>query len=44
MYYVIDLRQDPPQKVLEAQFETMAECCEWIDANGDVSIYSVVEE
>jgi len=44
MYYVIDLRYDPPQKVQEAQFQTAEECFEWIDANGDVSIYSVMEE
>jgi hypothetical protein len=44
MYYVVDLRQDPPHKVEEAQFQTIEECCEWIDENGDVSIYTIEEE
>jgi hypothetical protein len=44
MYYVIDLRQDPPQRVPDVKFETLKECCEWIDLNGDVSIYTIEED
>jgi len=44
MYYIIDLRYDPPQRVPDVQFETQEECFEWIDANGDVSIYSIQED
>ena len=44
MYYVVDLRLDPPQRVPDKQFETFEECCKWIDLNGDVSIYTIEED
>lgn len=44
MYYIVDLRYDPPERVQDLQFETPEECCEWIDLNGDVSIYTLIED
>ncbi len=44
MYYIIDLRQDPPQRVPDIQLETPEECCDWIDLNGDASIYTFSED
>ena len=44
MYYVIDLRLDPPERVPDVFFETTEECCEWIDQNGDASIYTIEED
>lgn len=44
MYYIIDLRKDPPERVPDVQFETQEECCNWIDENGDASIYIIIEE
>ena len=44
MFYIIDLRQDPPERVPGVSFETNEECCEWIDENGDACTYSIIEE
>ncbi len=41
MYYIIDLRQDPPVRVQGVEFQTIEECCNWIDQNGDASIYTI---
>jgi hypothetical protein len=40
MYYIIDLRQDPPIRVPDLVLQTEKECCDWIDENGDASIYT----
>ncbi len=40
MYYIIDLRQNPPEIVPNVILSTEEECCIWIDENGDASIYT----
>lgn len=41
MYYIIDLRPDPPVKVEGTDFETEQECIDWIIENGDVTMYTI---
>jgi hypothetical protein len=44
MYYVIDLRQNPPVRLPELVFETSEECIAWIDQNGNATVYSIEYE
>lgn len=44
MYYILDLRQNPPARLPGIAFETSEECTEWIDQNGDATIYTIEQE
>lgn len=44
MYYVIDIRVDPPIKVEGTESEIIQDCIDWISLNGDAVIYSIIEE
>lgn len=43
MYCIIDLRQDPQERVPNVQFETIEECCNWIEENGGITIYTIAK-
>lgn len=44
MYYVIDIRIDPPIKVEGTESQIIEDCIDWISNNGDAIIYSIREE
>jgi hypothetical protein len=41
MYHILDLRENPPIIIPDITFETEQECIEWIDNNGDATIYTI---
>lgn len=43
MFYVIDIRVDPPTKVEGTESEFIQDCVDWILLNGDAIIYSIKE-
>ena len=38
----MDLRNDPPTIVTEMENKSEIECINWIDENGDASIYTLI--
>ena len=40
MYYILDLRTAPPTEIPDLVFETEFEACDWINLNGDATIYT----
>lgn len=44
MYYIIDLQQELPTKVIGLEFQTEEDACEWIKHNGDAVKYTIFKE
>jgi hypothetical protein len=42
MYYILDLRTDLPSKIEGLEFYTEQEALNWINENGDATIYTVI--
>jgi len=44
MYYILNMTQTPPTRIEGLEFNTLEECVEWINNNGDIMSYSVEED
>lgn len=47
MYFIIDLYQNPPEKVPNISFTDKKDACKWIDESGDecpLCRYTIIEE
>jgi hypothetical protein len=44
MFYIVDLRENPPIRVSNIEFETYNECIDWINENGSIIIYTIEEQ
>jgi hypothetical protein len=44
MYHILDLRTEPPTEVPNLVFQTELEACEWINQNGNATIYTIIKK
>lgn len=42
MYYILDLRTDPPTEVPNLSFQNEYDACDWINQNGNAVIYTII--